>query len=372
MNNIFSGVKVIDITKVFSGPFATRMLADYGAEVLKIESEKNYDDSRNYPPHKNNWSGYYEVLNRNKYGISLNLKDAEDLNKLYELVKEADVFVENLTPSTKDKLKIGYETLKAINPKIIYASLSGIGQDSNKKYYDVIAQAQSGLMSLSGHPDEPMKIGPSIVDAFSGMTLAFGIASALFYREVSGKGQYLDVSMLSSAMNLLESNLIEYSITNKNPKRVSNHDNAISPFGAYKAKDGFIVIAAGNENIWKVFSDYLREHTSFDESLYSSNVLRLANKETLTELIESVLAKDDVSKLEHIFSELGIPCSKVNEMSDVAKDVNHFRRKALFHINHKKLGECVVPGSGITFSECSIEEPTEAPEIGEDNEKYGL
>src|SRR5438034_1235347 len=306
MQNIFSGVRIIDITKVFSGPFATRMLADYGAEVIKIESEANYDDSRNYPPYKDNWSGYYEILNRNKYGISLSLKYDDDLKKLYRLIKEADVFVENLTPSTKYKLKVDYAVLKAINPKIIYASLSGIGQDSNKRYYDVIAQAQSGLMSLSGYQSGPMKIGPSVVDAFSGMTLAFGIASALFYREKTGKGQYLDVSMLSSAMYLLESNLIEYSIVKKNPIRAGNHDNAISPFGAYKAKDAFIVIAAGNENIWKVFADFLKKHISFDETLFSSNLLRLKNNNVLTEIIEKVLAKYNVSEIEKIFSETNI------------------------------------------------------------------
>lgn len=372
MKNIFTGVKVIDITKVFSGPFATRMLADYGAEVIKIESDKNYDDSRNYPPHKHTWSGYYEILNRNKNDISLILKDDEDLERLYNIIKEADVFVENLTPSTKYKLKVDYETLKAINPQIIYASLSGIGQDSNKKYYDVIAQAQSGLMSLSGFPNAPMKIGPSVVDAFSGMTLAFGIASALFYREKTGKGQYIDVSMLSSTMNLLESNLIEYSLTRKNPIRAGNHDTAISPFGAYKAKDGFIVIAAGNESIWKTFADFLKKYNSFDETLFCSNILRLKNNDALTQIIEEVFTQYNVSELEILLMERNIPCSKVNEMSDIANDENNFKRKALLHVKHSKLGECIVPGNSIIFSACDIKELEEAPEIGEDNKKYGL
>ncbi len=372
MKSIFTGVKVVDLTKVFSGPFATRMLADYGAEVIKIESIESYDDSRNYPPLKNNWSGYYEILNRNKKGVSLNLKNEKDLKIFYKLIKDADVFVENLTPSTKRKLKIEYEILKKINPTIIYASLSGLGQENDKKYYDVIAQAQSGLMSLSGYPNTPMKIGPSIVDAFSGLTLSFAISSALFYREKTGLGQYLDVSMLSCAMNLLESSLIEYSLTKTNPVPAGNHDNSISPFGAYKTKDGYIVVAAGSERIWADLSNFLKSHITYSEDLYSSNELRLKNNSTLNIIVEKVFSKYSVKDLEEELSNLNIPCSKVYEMSDVYLDIDNFKNKSLIRFKHSKLGECVIPGISVNFSSQSKLLIKEAPEIGEDNDKYGL
>lgn len=372
MKNIFSGVRVLDLTKVFSGPFATRMLADYGAQVIKIESEKNYDDSRNYPPIKNGWSGYFEILNRNKKGVSLDLSQSRDLKLFYKIVEQADVFVENLTPSTKYKLKIDYEKLKQLNPKIIYASLSGLGQESNKKYYDVIAQAQSGLMSLSGSPGEPMKIGPSVVDAFSGMTLAFGISSALFYRSQTGKGQYLDVSMLSCAMNLLESNLIEYSLTKKNPVRSGNQDNAISPFGVYQARDGYIVVAAGNESIWKSFCGFLRSNLEFNTALFSSNILRLKNNQKLTEIIEKTFADYSIERLEEKLNNLGIPSSKVNEMSDVYNNTEIFKNQTLIHFQNNQLGDCVIPGKSINFSEVSGVKITPAPGIGENDNDYGL
>jgi crotonobetainyl-CoA:carnitine CoA-transferase CaiB-like acyl-CoA transferase len=173
-------------------------------------------------------------------------------------------------------------------------------------------------------------------------------------------------------MNLLESNLIEYSLTKKNPIRVGNHDNAISPFGVYKAKDAFIVIAAGNENIWRVFADFLKKYSSFDESLFSSNILRLKNSKALTEIIEKVFAAYSVAELEELLSKLSIPCSKVNEMADVASDEENFSRKALVHVQHSKLGECVVPGSCITFSEVTSTDLDEAPAIGEDNKQYGI
>lgn len=372
MKTIFHGLKIVEVAKVFSGPFATRMFADYGAEVIKIEHEKNPDDTRQFQPLKNNWSGYYEILNRNKKGVSLNLKNEKDLNKFYDIVKDADVFVENLTPSTKYKLKIDYPTLKLLNPKLIYASLSGLGQDVDRKYYDVTAQAQSGLLALSGYPEIPVKIGPAVVDSFSGMTLAFGIASALFYREKSGKGQYLSVSMLASAMNLLENNLIEYSVVKKNPIRPGNQDNSVSPFGVYKTKDAYVVVAAGNDNIWNNLSVFLKKQISFDETQFKTNTLRLKNKKMLTEIMENVFGKYLTKDLEKELTLIQIPCSRIYEMSDVAAELDNFKTNALIKINHSKLGECVIPGKSINFSETEEINFTEAPSIGLDNKKYGI
>lgn len=372
MRSIFEGVRIIEVAKVFSAPFAVRMFADYGAEVIKVEHHKNMDDTRHFQPLKNDWSGYYEMLNRNKKGVSLNLKDKKDLEKLYTLVKTADVFVENLTPSVKYKLKINYELLKKFNPRLIYASLSGIGQDDDRRYYDVVAQAHSGLLSLSGHPETPIKISPAIVDPFAGLMLAFGIASALFFRERTGKSQYVDVSMLSSAMNLLENNLTEYSVTKKNPVRPGNGDNAISPFGIFKAKDAYIAVAAGNEKIWGIFSAFLKKYISLDQELFQSNMLRLKNKQRLVEAVEKVFANFQVAKLERKLSDLGVPCSRINEMSDVATEEDNFRRKALIEVKHSKLGNIIVPGKSINFSEAQDLEMTEAPTIGRDNKKYGV
>lgn len=371
MENIFTGVKVLDVTKVFSGPLATRMLGDLGALVLKIEDRENGDESRNFPPIKNGWSGYYEILNRNKKSVSLNLKSPTELNALYKLAESADVFVENLTPSTKHKLKIDYETLKKCNPKIIYASLSGLGQNSDKKYYDVIAQAQSGLMSLTGY-ETPTKIGPAVVDAYSGMTLAFAISSALYYREKTGKGQYIDVSMLACTMNLLESNLIDYSINKVNPKRTGNIDNTISPFGAYRTKDGTVVVAAGNEKLWGRLAGFLKEQTDFDEKLFAENSLRLKNNPKLTVIIESVFGRYNSTDLEQILTRLNIPNCRVYEMSDVCADENNFTSKSLIRINHPKLGNCVIPGQSIKFSEVQETVIKNAPEKGDDNDELHI
>lgn len=372
MNTIFSGVKILDITKVFSGPFATRQFADYGAEVIKIESEKNFDDSREFPPLQNGTSGYFEILNRNKKGISLDLKNPADLEKFYVLSKDADVIVENLTPSTKHKLKIDYQTIKKLNPRIIYASLSGLGQNDDRKYYDVIAQAESGLMSLSGTENNPAKIGPSVVDAFSGMNLAFAISSALYYREKTGSGQYLDISMLGSAMNLLESNLIEYSVTKQNPIPSGNQDNAIAPFGIYKCADGFIAIAVGNNKLWQKLASWLKTKFVIDLELLKSNHERLQNNKYLTTILESVFKQYKATALVMLLQEIEIPCSKVNTMKDVANSKQNFSNGSLIKINHPRIGQCIIPGHAINFSIMEEAEISNAPQIGEHNKEYGI
>lgn len=370
--NIFSGVKVIDITKVFSGPFATRMLADYGAEVLKIETEANQDDSREFPPIKNGWSGYYELLNRNKKGIAIDLKNEDQRQNLYDLCKTADIFVENLTPSTKHKLKVDYETLKRYNPNIIYASLSGLGQTEDKKYYDVIAQAESGLLSLSGTPEMPLKIGPSVVDAFSGMTLAFSIASALFFKQETGKGQFIEVSMLGCAMNMLEHNLVEYSLTHTNPLRAGNQDTAIAPFGIYAASNGYIALAIGNDKLWQVLLGFLKQYTTIAEEHCSTNTARLANNHMLTESIEKVFANFTLTELCQKLTELNIPCSPVNTMAEVYDDEQNYLTQRLIKAHHSKLGEYVTSGKSIHFSEAEPFSLVEAPSIGQDDEAYGI
>lgn len=370
--SIFSDIKVLDLTKVFSGPFATRMLADYGEEVLKIENDENPDDSRQFPPLKNGWSGYYEILNRNKKGIALNLKDEKDLNTFYQLVTKADIIVENFTPSTKHKLKIDYNTVKEFNPSIIYASLSGIGQQSDRKYYDVIAQAESGLMSLTGFEGSPMKIGPSIVDAFSGMTLAFALASALFYKAKTGQGQYLDLSMLGCSINLLEANLIDYSITKKNPKRTGNQDNAIAPFGVFSTQDGQVVLAIGNNTLWNTLALFLSEHTSFNQSLFATNHFRLKNIDELTNLIETVFSHFKSEELSDILTQMGIPCSMVFTMKEVYQNRNLYKSGELVTFKHPQLGECVIPGKPIHFSVDFEKIFQKAPDVGENNHEYGL
>jgi CoA:oxalate CoA-transferase len=308
---MFDGIRILDLTKVFGGPFATRQFADLGAEVVKIESLENPDDSRQFAPLKNGWSGYFELLNRNKKGIALNLKNPQHKERFFELIKTSDVFVENLSPQAKIKLGIEYEQVKKYNPQIIYASLSGVGQKSDRKYYDILAQAESGLMTLSGEAGMPYKIGPSVVDAFSGMTLAFAIAAALYEREKTKKGSYIDVSMLASSMNLLEQNVTEYSLTKKVPQPPGTQDTAIAPFGIYKTQDSHVVIACGNDKQWTQLHGYLKKTTNCPEELFASNEKRLAHLQELVIYIENVLREKSTAEVVQELQQLNIPCARV-------------------------------------------------------------
>lgn len=369
---LFEGLRILDLTKVLSGPLATRYFADYGAQVIKIEQVNAADPGRNFPPLVQGWSGYFEVFNRNKKGITLDLTNERDRQSFFELVKTADVIVENLTPSVKKKLQISYQDLVQVKPDIIYASLAGIDQDTNRKYFDLIAQAESGLLSLSGTPDQPGKIGPAVVDAFAGTTLAFGIAGALFHRQRTGVGQEVSVSMLGCAMNLLEQNLIEYSVTKKNPVRPGNHDTAIAPFGVFQTKDAFIALAIGSDSLWLEFVQLFTQESALSASHFATNAGRLTHLTELVTTIERLFSQFDVAELLALLRAHNIPAAMINEMSDVATDEWFRRSKALVDFTHRKAGVILVPGEAVHFASHPMRPLSAAPAQGEDNEEFGI
>ncbi|MDD5769763.1 MAG: CoA transferase [Candidatus Gracilibacteria bacterium] len=368
MSNIFTGLKIIDCTKVFSGPFASRYFADYGAEVIKIESLENYDESRNFTPLKNGKSGYFEILNRGKKSITLNLKDKNDLNMFYNLIKESDIFLENFSPKIKKKLKIDYEVLSDINPKLIYGSLNGYGENIDKKAYDIIIQAESGLSSLNGET-KPMKNATAIIDTFSGLSLSLAISSLLYKREITGKGDFVNIPMVACGIQLLEQNLIETSIKGKNPSLTGNHDNAIFPFGFFKTKNGEIVIAIGNDNLWQIFTKNLIPELF---GKYNSNQERLDNKNYLISLIENVFLNYTKEELNKMLDDLGIPNGKINKMQDLLNDKILYENNFIKKLNHEELGEIVIPYEFIKYKSYKIEEIKKAPKLGENNQNYNI
>lgn len=354
---LFTGLKIIDLTRVFSGPFATRLFADYGATVIKIESPDRPDDSRSFGPIKNSASGYYETLNRRKQGVKIDLRTEKGKKEFFRLVSDADVVVENYRPGTKQRLGISYEDIIAHNPHIILASIAGISQDCDEGYYDVIGQAESGLMSLSGMPGNPTKIGTAVVDAFSGALLAHAISSALWYREKTGIGQWVDVSMLASALNLLENGLADYSVTGKNPEPFGNHDTAIAPFGVYRCADGAIVIAAGNDRLWKRLLSFLSSHVPVPNVCFDTNNDRLKNQRELTDYVERVVSKMYRSEVIAVLKKDRIPVAPVQLMSDVVNDPKLYDMHMLERVSHPKLGDFVTPGRSITYRAKPESEP---------------
>jgi CoA:oxalate CoA-transferase len=359
---IYNKLSILDLTRIFSGPIATRHFADLGANVIKIEPIHG-DDTRNFPPIVGDWSGYFEILNRNKSSLLLNLKTKEGLDKFYELCKTADIIVENFSPSVKAKLKIDYSTIKKLNPKIIYASLSGISKDNPRKYYDIVAQAESGLISLNnGYVNRT-----AIVDAFAGMKLAFGISSALFYREKSGIGLEVNISMLGCAMDLLEQNLVESGLTNQNPN--TEFDTAICPFGVFKTLTQDIAIGIGNESIWKNFSALVLELDSkFDFRKYNSNKIRLQNSALITQEIQKNFLYKTAQELQNLFEQNGIPSGIVSTMQDILNNKSSYDNNLIQKVYIPNVGEVVVPVGGIQFGKSIINQYKPAPKLND----YGI
>jgi len=298
MNNLFSGVKILDCTRVFSWPFASRYFSDYWAEVLKIETERNYDEARKFSPIIWDKSLYFEILNRWKKSLYIDFKKEKDLNLFYELVKDADIFLENFSANVKNKLKINYEILSKINSKLIYWSLNWYWENSDKKAYDSIIQAESGFSSLSWI-EEPMKNATAIIDAFSGTNLVLAVSSLLYKREKTGFWGFVNIPMIASGIQLLEQNLTQTSINWKNPDFVWNWDNAIFPFGFFKAKDWNISIAIWNEILWNNFKQTFLNNIKWD---YNSNQERLNSKDFLKEEIEKKFSEFSIENLSKLLT----------------------------------------------------------------------
>lgn len=368
MSNIFKWLKIIDCTKVFSWPFASRYFADYWAEVIKIESLENYDESRNFTPLKNWKSWYFEILNRWKKSITLNLKDKSDLNIFYDLVKESDIFLENFSPKIKEKLKIDYKILSNINPKLIYGSLNWCWENIDKKAYDVIIQAESWLASLNWET-KSMKNATAIIDTFSWLSISLAITSLLYKREITWKWDFVNIPMIASGIQLLEQNLIETSIKINNPDLTWNHDNAIFPFWFFKVKNWEIAIAIWNDNLWQIFTKNIAPELFWK---FNSNQERLDNKDYLIDIIEKIFTSYTKENLSKILDNLWIPNWKINTMQDLLNDEVLYKNNFIKKIHHKELWEIVVPYEFIKYKSYSIEEPKKAPSLWENNQDYNI
>ena len=254
-NGPLSGLLVLDLTRVLVGPYCTMILSDLGARVIKVEAPEVGDDSRNFGPFIEDQSAYFMSLNRNKESIALNLKNAKDKKIFEKILPKADILIENFKPGTLNKWGYDWENLKNKYPKLIYASASGFGQTGPLKglpAYDMVVQGMGGLMSVTGQPDsEPTRVGTSIGDITAGLFTAIGINAALYDRQKTGKGMYIDVAMLDCQIAILENAVARYLTKGEIPKPMGSRHPSISPFEAFKTKDSYVIIAAGNDKLFE-------------------------------------------------------------------------------------------------------------------------
>lgn len=367
-------VVVLDLTRVLAGPYCTMMLADFGANVIKIEIPGKGDDTRAYAPFKNGESLYYANVNRNKKGITLNLKSEKGKKLFLDMVKKADVVVENYRPGVMDKLGLGYDVLKEVNDRIIYAAVSGFGcygPYSQRPGYDIIAQAMGGLMSITGEEGgQPLRVGNAMGDVLGGMNLTIGILTALHARTITGKGQRVDVSLVDSVVSSLETGIQRFFASGKQPELMGNRYASAYPYDAFKAKDGRFVIGCANDKLFTLLcTKVLDREDLLSDDRFDTNVKRCDNYAELKPEIEKWTVNHTVDECVDMILGVGVPAAPINDLERVTTDPHiAVAREMIVPIKHPVIGDMKVNGNPVKLLDTGAEISRPAPTLGQDNE----
>lgn len=351
------GIRIIDLSQLAAGPLCSMMLADMGAEVIKIEIPDRGDSLRYWgTPYVGKDSVYFLGLNRNKKSVTLNLKKQKGKEVLFKMLRTADVLIENFRPGTMERLGLGYETVMSINPRIIYCQISGYGQNGPyREYggYDLIAQGESGLMMVTGEEDgPPTKMGVAVVDYGAGMNAAYGVAVALLTREKTGKGQMIDVALFDTAVYWMTFYQIgSYLATGKPHKRLRTGHPLTTPYEAYKTRDIFITIGCSSDKHWKKFCEVIGRKKLTDDPMFETNLKRVENRAKLSSILSEVFVKKKGDEWLQLFRKAGIPCGPVNTIDNVVSDIQVLHREMLVEIDHPVAGKIKVPGIPVKLSE---------------------
>jgi CoA:oxalate CoA-transferase len=374
MKKSLEGIRVIDLSHVLAAPTTTMFLADLGAEVIHLEPPHG-DDAREYGPFAGepgkNRSGYFISLNRNKKSLVLNLKLAKGKEILRELIGVSDVIIENFRPSTMKKMGLGWEEIRKINPRIIYAAISGFGHDSPPEYasrasYDMVAQAYSGMMSITGPVGgPPCRVGSSVGDIIAGQQAVIGILAALAHREKTGRGQFYDGSMVDGLFSVLESAVARYTISGKIPGPLGGAHPSITPFEAFRTKDSWIIMAAGNDVLWGKLCRILCREELVHDPRFATNHLRTEHQAELSAILTGELIKKTTAEWIAICEKADIPYSRINNIKEICEDPVIRHRNMLVTVDQPGVGPVRIAGSPIRLSETPGEVRGPAPLLGE-------
>ncbi len=318
------GIRVIEICNVAAGPFCGLLLADMGADLIKLEHPQGGDTLRSWAPITQGYSENFASLNRNKRSVALDLKNEQDLATARELIAGADILIENNRPGVMDRLGLGYETMSKINPRLLYCSISAYGQSgprSQEGGFDLTLQAMSGLMSVTGEPDgAPVKCGVPVCDFTAGLYAAFAIVSALRAVEREGKGSHIDVSMLGATLGIAALQTSQYFGTGVNPEKLGSAHPRNAPYQVFRCRDGYFGMAAGNNSLWSAVCTTVGREDLLNDDRFSSTTLRAGNQGVLRDLLEAIFADDDAAVWLDRFRKAGVPCAPINTYSDVLAD----------------------------------------------------
>ena len=366
------GIRVLDMSRVLAGPFCGMLLADMGAEVIKLEVPGKGDDSREFPPFRKGESLYYINLNRGKKSITLNLKHPEGKRLFLELVKQCDVLVENFSPGTMERLGLGYGELQFVNPRLVYAAISGFGQTGpyrSRPGYDIIGQAMGGLLSITGWPESPpTRSGTAIGDILSSLFATIGIMSALNIRERTGRGQLVDVSLVDSVYAALENIPQKYFVEGLIPQRIGNRYEFIYPYDTFMARDGWVVIGIANDVIWGRFLEASGLSDLGSDSRFASNKLRVENHATLRPIIEAWTLGRSREEVVTLLNANRIPSCPIYDVKDASEDPHIAKARGMVvDVEQPGIGVVKLQGNPIKMSETNPKPRGPAPRLGEDN-----
>jgi crotonobetainyl-CoA:carnitine CoA-transferase CaiB-like acyl-CoA transferase len=364
------GVRVIDLSRVIAGPWCGALLADLGADVIKVEDTGPGDESRTWPPHKDGEAAAYLLFNRNKRGIALDLKQPEAVEVVKRLVKDADVVIENFRTGTMESFGLGYDGLAQINPRLIYCSVSAFGRTGPRKDspgYEALMQAFSGIMSITGEPGgQPVRAGVSFLDLTTGILCALGVSNAIIQREKTGLGQRVDGSLLETAVSLLAFHAEGYLLTGALPRALGSGHPSLSPYRNFKCGDGqWIFIAAANDRFWQKLAKALGLTDLAADPRFEKNQGRVANRAELEGILEKTIGALDREPLLKRLEEADVPATPVNTVDQVMNDPQTAERGIVQRVVHPKLGEIPVVGTPLHFSRMSPGVRTAAPLRGE-------
>jgi crotonobetainyl-CoA:carnitine CoA-transferase CaiB-like acyl-CoA transferase len=364
------GIKVLDLTRVLAGPYCTMLLADMGADVVKVERPGAGDDTRAFgPPFVNGESAYFMSINRNKRSLTLNLKEDKARQILRQLLETVDVVVENFRPGTMESFGFGYEAVHDFNPALVFCSISGYGHtgpDADLPGYDLIIQGEGGAASLTGDTEgPPYKVGNSQADIVAGMMAFQGILLALLARHQSGTGQKIDISMLDCQVAMLTYQAGIYFATGESPTRLGNQHPTITPYETYRCKDGFINLACGNDNMWRTFCRVLGQEEWTADLRFRTNADRVGHRRQLAALLEPVILQKTTQEWIDQLRQNGLPCGPIQTVGQVCEDPQVIARDMIVSLDHPTAGPIRVTGVPIKLSDTPGEVHSAPPTLGQ-------
>jgi crotonobetainyl-CoA:carnitine CoA-transferase CaiB-like acyl-CoA transferase len=349
------------------------VLGDLGADVIKVESPEG-DETRGWgPPFAEGESAYYLCVNRNKRSTVVNFKTNEGRTLIRELIKQTDVLVENFRPGTLTRFSLDYKSASALNPKLIYCSITGFGQTgplSNNPGYDFMIQAMGGLMSITGEPDgEPMKVGVAVADLFAGQNAVIAILAALQARTQTGRGQHLDISLFDSQVGMLANVASNYLISGNMPKRYGNAHANIVPYQSFQASDAWFVIAVGNDRQFERLCEVISKQELASNAHFRLNSERVRNREELIALLKPIFLEKTAREWLSLLEVAGIPCGPINTLDKVFAETQVEAREMLIHMQHPTIGDLKLVGSPLKFSDMPVNYKFPPPRLGEHTEE---